>query len=218
MKKRILAIVLTVVMCTMMSATAFAASSSSSSSSSSSKSSGSGSAASSSSKKASVVTEAVKGNVNTDSVSVATTSADGTVSKMNMTQYTKEVNNAVAAVAASSAANGINPGEAVSAVMTSPASEVFKATINALGGNISLVNAGGYKVASAAPDGTGKTIASVGTVKGVSKYAFVVLTAVNTDGTVEIVEGTVDPVSLQVIGVFNGTPATITVSVIVPKK
>lgn len=218
MKKKVLAIILTIAMCTMMSATAFAASSSSSSSSSSSHHSSSSGGSSSSSSSAAKTSEATKGTVNTDSVSVATVGADGSVSKVNLTQYTKQVNEAVAAVAAGSAANGISAGEAVSAVLTSPASEVFKATINALGGNIRLVNAGGYKVTSAAPDASGKTIASVGQVKGVTKYAFVVLTSVNTDGSVEIVEGVVDPVSLQVMGVFSGTPATITVSVIVPAK
>ena len=217
MRKRVLAIVLTIAMCTMMSSTAFAASSSSSSSSSkhsSSSSAGGSSSASSSSTK--TTTEATKGNVNTDSVSVATVTADGSVATVNLTQYTTQVNSVIADVAASSIANGMNPGEAVSAVMTSPASDIFKATINALGGNIKLVNAGGYKVASAMTDESGKTIASVGTVNGVSKYAFVMLTAVNADGSIEVVEGVVDPVSLQVIGVFTGTPSTITVSVIVP--
>lgn len=220
MKKRVLAIVLTVAMCTLMSSNVFAASSSSSSSSSSkhhSSSSSSSSGASGSSTSVSKnTTEATKGNVNTDSVSVAVTSADGSVAKVNLTQYTAQVNAAVAGVAANSTASGVNPGEAVSAVLTSPASETFKATINALGGNIKLVNAGGYAVSAATPDETGKTIASVGTVQGVSKYAFVILTSVNTDGTIEVVEGVVDPVSLQVMGVFTGTPATITVSVIVP--
>ena len=121
----------------------------------------------------------------------------------------------VPAVAA--AAIGSNPGEAVSAVMTTPASDLFKATINALGGNIRMVNAGGYKVTALAPGADGRTVASVGTVKGVTKYAFVLLISVNEDGTTEIVEGTVDPVTLQVMGAFKGTPRTITVSVVMAK-
>ena len=74
-----------------------------------------------------------------------------------------------------------------------------------------------YKVTALAPAADGRTIASVGTVKGVTKYAFVLLISVNEDGTTEIVEGTVDPVTLQVMGSFTGKPRTITVSVIMAK-
>lgn len=91
-------------------------------------------------------------------------------------------------------------------------------TINALGGNIRMVNAGGYKVTALAPGADGRKVASVGTVKGVTKYAFVILISVNEDGTVETVEGTVDPVTLQVMGAFKGTPKTITVSVVMAAK
>ena len=84
-------------------------------------------------------------------------------------------------------------------------------------GNIRMVNAGGYKVTALAPGADGRTVASVGTVKGVTKYAFVLLISVNEDGTTEIVEGTVDPVTLQVMGAFKGTPRTITVSVVMAK-
>lgn len=218
MRKKVLAVVLTIAMCTMMSSTVFAASSSSSSSSSSSGSSSesSGSTGSSNSK-APAVTEATKGNVNTDSVVVAVVQPDGSVSQVNLTQFTRQVSDTVVTAALSSAASGANPGEAVSAILTSPASDIFKATINALGGNIRLVNTGGYQVVASTVDSTGKTVASVGTVKGVTKYAYVILTAVNADGTVEIVEGTVDPVTLQVMGAFSSVPATITVSVIMAK-
>lgn len=218
MRKKVLAVVLTIAMCTMMSSTVFAASSSSSSSSSSS---GSGSESSgstgSSNSKAPAVTEATKGNINTDSVVVAVVQPDGSVSQVNLTQFTRQVSDTVVTAALSSAASGANPGEAVSAILTSPASDIFKATINALGGNIRLVNTGGYQVVASTVDSTGKTVASVGTVKGVTKYAYVILTAVNADGTVEIVEGTVDPVTLQVMGAFSSVPATITVSVIMAK-
>lgn len=203
MKKKIMAVILTATLCTVMSMSALAAGSSSSTGSSSS--SGGGS------KPAPVETAANRGTANTDEVSVAVANADGTVSTMNLTKYTEQVGNAVVTVAA---ANSANPGEAVSSVLTAPASEIFKATINVLNGKIRTVNAGGYKVVSAAPGTDGRTVASVGTVRGVTKYAFVILTSVNADGTVEIVEGTVDPVTLQVMGVFNGTPKTITVSVI----
>ena len=201
MKKKIMAVVLTVALCTMMSANVLAANPSQSTSGSSGTS-------------APAETPANRGTVNTDDVSIAVPNADGSVSRVNLTAFTAEVSKTVVAVAA---ANAANPGEAVSSVLSAPASEIFKATINVLGGNIRTVNAGGYKVVSAAPAVDGRTVASVGTVKGVTKYAFVILTAVNADGTVEIVEGTVDPVTLQVMGVFRGTPKAITVSVIVAK-
>lgn len=213
MRKKMSAVALTVILCIIMSTTAFAVSSNTGSSSSSSSSSGSSSSHRGSSSSA-AVTEATRGNTNTDNVKVAVPAADGTVTSVNLTQFTKSVDISMATVAANSAANGANPGEAVSAVMTTPASELFKATINVLGGKIKLVNAGGYKVAATAADPSGKTVASLGAVKGVTQYAFVVLTAVNADGSVEIVEGVVDPVSLHVMGIFNGTPVTVTVSVI----
>lgn len=216
MRKKVLAAVLTVALCTMMMGTTVlaASSSSSGSSSSSSGSSSSGDSGAGGSGSQTSTPEATIGTVNTDAVEVATVAPDGSVSKVNLTKYTQQVNNTVVAVAAA-ASGSANAGEAVSAVLSAPASDVFKATINALGGNIRLVNAGGHKVATTAADGTGKTIASIGAVRGVTKYAFVILTAVNADGTVEIVEGTVDPVTLQIMGVFTGAPQTITVSVIV---
>lgn len=204
MKKRIAAVVLTAALCVATSASALAASSTSSSSSSSS------------SAPSAAEIEATKGDVNTDKVDVAVVAADGTVSKVNLTEYSKQVNDSVVTVAASAAASA-NPGEAVSAVLTTPASGMFKATINALGGNIKMVYAGGYKVKATAPTPDGRVVANVGTVKGVTKYAYIVLTSVNADGSVEIVEGVVDPVTLEVVGAFKGTPATITVSVIVAK-
>lgn len=208
MKKRIMAVILAAALCVTASATVLAASSSTSGSSSSSK--------SSSGSSSSAVNEATKGDVDTDSVNVAVAAADGTVSRVNLTKYSAQVNNTVASVAANFAGTG-NPGMAVSSVLTTPASERFIATINVLGGNIKMVYTGGFSVKSTAPGLNGKTIASVGTVKGVTKYAFVVLTAVNADGSVEIVEGTVDPASLNVMGEFNGTPVTVTVSVIMAK-
>lgn len=227
MKKRILALVLSVALCTMMCETAFAASSSTSgssstTSSSSTESSESVSAPAPAAASARVETPATRGTENTDNVAVAVKNADGTVSTVNLTQYTTQTNNTVVAAAAAAAASattgGQNPGEAVSAVLTTPASDIFKATINALGGNIRMVNAGGYKVTAVAPGADGRKVASVGTVKGVTKYAFIILISVNEDGTIETVEGTVDPVTLQVMGAFKGTPKTITVSVIMAKK
>lgn len=229
MKKRILALALSVAVCTMMCQTAFAASSSTSGSSSSQEStsapseesqeSSTSTSAPSSPVSAQPENPATRGTENTNNVAVAIRNADGSVSTVNLTQYTEQTNNSVvAAAAAAIAAPGSNPGEAVSAVMTTPASDLFKATINALGGNIRMVNAGGYKVTAVAPGADGRTVASVGTVKGVTKYAFVILISVNEDGTTEIVEGTVDPVTLQVMGAFKGSPKTITVSVVMAKK
>ena len=207
MKKRILALALSVALCTMTCESVFAASSSTS-----------GSSGSESTVNVSAPAEApaTRGTENTDKVAVAIRNADGTVSTVNLTQYTEQTNRSV--VAAAVAAVGANPGEAVSAMMTTPASDLFKATINALGGNIRMVNAGGYKVTALAPGADGRKVASVGTVKGVTKYAFVILISVNEDGTVETVEGTVDPVTLKVMGAFKGTPKTITVSVVMAAK
>ncbi len=204
MRKKILAVILTAALCTMMGATALAANSSKSTSSSSG-----GSSVSSD--------PATVGTTNTNAVSVAIPNPDGTVSSVNLTKFTDQVGaTAVAAAATAAATGGTTPGEAVSAMMTTPASDLFKATIDVLGGKIKTVNVGGYKITAAAPGPGGTTIASVGKVHRVTKYAFVMLTAVNADGTVEIVEGVVDPVTLHVVGVFKGTPAVITVNVIVP--
>ena len=198
MKKRILALALSVALCTMTCESVFAASSSTS-----------GSSGSESTVNVSAPAEApaTRGTENTDKVAVAIRNADGTVSTVNLTQYTEQTNRSV--VAAAVAAVGANPGEAVSAMMTTPASDLF---------NIRMVNAGGYKVTALAPGADGRKVASVGTVKGVTKYAFVILISVNEDGTVETVEGTVDPVTLQVMGAFKGTPKTITVSVVMAAK
>ena len=217
MKKRILALVLSVALCTMMCETAFAASSSTSGSSSTETSSESAGAPAGAARP-SAESPATRGTENTNNIAVAVKNADGTVSTVNLTQYTEQSNNTVvAAAAAAVTSGGQNPGEAVSAILTTPASDIFKATINSLGGNIRMVNAGGYKVTAVAPGADGRKVASVGTVRGVTKYAFVILISVNEDGTVEMVEGTVDPVTLQVMGAFKGTPKTITVSVVMAK-
>ena len=145
MKKRILALALSVALCTMTCESVFAASSSTS-----------GSSGSESTVNVSAPAEApaTRGTENTDKVAVAIRNADGTVSTVNLTQYTEQTNRSV--VAAAVAAVGANPGEAVSAMMTTPASDLFKATINALGGNIRMVNAGGYKVTALAPGADGR--------------------------------------------------------------
>ena len=115
MKKKVLAIILSVTLCTMMAQTALAASSTTSGSSSTTGGSGS---------QTSAVAEApaTRGTENTDKVAVGIKNADGTVSTVNMTQYTERNNTAVISAAAEAA----NPGEAVSAMMTTPASDVFK--------------------------------------------------------------------------------------------
>lgn len=202
MKRKMMAAVLAAALCAMMSANVLAANNSPKPS------------ASSGSPAPVVETPANRGTVNTDDVSVAIKNPDGTVGSANLTVFTEEMGKTVVAIAA---ANAADPGEAISSALSAPASDIFKATINVLGGKIRTVNAGGYKVVSSAPGVDGRTVASVGTVKGVTKYAFVILTAVNADGSVEIVEGTVDPVTLQVMGAFRGTPKAITVSVIMAK-
>lgn len=73
---------------------------------------------------------------------------------------------------------------------------------------------GTVKTAAVAKDASGNTIASAGVIKNVTSGALVMLMSVNEDGTIEYVEGVVDPVTGVVMGAFTGTPALITVLVL----
>jgi hypothetical protein len=75
-------------------------------------------------------------------------------------------------------------------------------------------NMGTIKTAAVAKDAFGNTIASAGVVKNVTSGALILLMSVNADGTVEYVEGLVDPVTGAVLGAFQGTPSVITVLVL----
>lgn len=156
--------------------------------------------------------------VKTDSVKVAIVNADGSVSAVSLTQQIASVKAVVADLVTSQTAAGKNAGAAVSQMMTRPATPMFRATINALGGNVAINDCGTVKTLVAAQDAFGNTIASAGTIKGVTAGSLVMLMSVNADGTVEYVEGIVDPVTGHVMGAFKGVPTTISVMVFVPKQ
>lgn len=216
MKKKVMAMALTVALTLSMSMTAFAASSSTSSNSGNS---GSGAAASTApaapAASAPTVEKAAPGQaVATDTVEVAVVAADGSVQKTNLTAYLQSATTSVVSTIATSA----DAGASVSALMTTPATTMFQETINALNGKAAINNCGTVKTKAVAKDAFGNTIASAGTMtaKGVTSGSLVMLMSVNTDGTVEFVEGVVDPVTGEILGAFQGTPKTISVLVFVP--
>lgn len=202
MKKKMIAALLTVAMMMTMGMTAMAASSTTSSNS--------GNAGTA------VETAAPGAAVNTDTVKVAVTQADGTVAAVTLTQQVETAKTSVVTLVTTQAASGSNAGAAVSQIMTTPATPMFQATINALGGNAGINNCGTVKTLASAKDAFGNTIASAGKIDGITSGSLVMLMSVNTDGTVEFVEGVVDPVTGQILGAFQGTPVTISVLVFVP--
>ena len=228
MKRRVVALALAAVLTMSMSMTAFAASSSTSnnssteSSSSSSSSSGSSSASTTTAKPQSVdkvVAKATAGAaIKPATVQVAIPAADGTVKAVTLdkvvAQKQAEVVNTVAAVAA----NGEQAAAQVATLLTAQASEQFTATVAALaetkGADMVVNNMGTVKTAATAKDALGNTIASAGVVKNVTSGALIMLMSINADGTIEYVEGIVDPVTGAVMGAFQGTPAVITVLVL----
>ena len=121
----------------------------------------------------------------------------------------------VAAVEQAVVTNG-DAAQAVEQVMTTPATAAFDATIKALNGDIAFNNMGTKKTLATAVDAFGNKISAVSKINGVTSGSLVMLYAVMADGTVEVVEGIVDPVSGLILGIFKGTPATITTMVIIP--
>lgn len=202
MKKRIMAMGLAVVLTLSMSLTAFAASSTTS------KNSGN---------QGTTVEQAQPGGaVKTDTVKVAVTNPDGTVKAQSLTETVAEKQAEVKQVVAAVAAAGDTA--AISNILSAPASPMFTATVEALaqmkGGNVAVNNMGTVKTAATAQDALGNTIASAGVIKNVTPGALVMLMSVNADGTIEYVEGIVDPLTGSVIGAFKGVPAVITVMVL----
>ena len=141
--------------------------------------------------------------VNTDTVRVAITRPDGTVAAVSLTEQVATARESVISLVATQTTSGSNAGLAVSKLMTTPATPMFRATINALGGNVGINDCGTVKTLAAAPDAFGNTIASAGLIPGVTAGSLVMLMSVNADGTVEFVEGLVDPVTGQVVGAFK---------------
>lgn len=202
MKKKVMSAVLAAVMMMGMSMTTFAASSTTSSNS--------GNAG------VSVEKAAPGAAVDTATVEVAVAAADGTVKAVTLTEYVKNAETSVISLVAAEATAGKNAGAAVSQLMTRPATPMFQATINALGGKADINDCGTKKTLASAKDAFGNTIASAGTINGVTSGSLVMLMSVNADGTVEFVEGVVDPVTGQILGAFKGMPVTITVLVFIP--
>lgn len=232
MKKKLIAVGLVIVLTLSMSFTALAAGtnkskkpgggggshSSSSSSSSDSGSSGSSSSAASSStttnknQETTVAKAAPGGRVAANTVSVAIVNADGTVSTTNL----GAVINATQAAVAASAVSAPQAVATVQALMTTAPTEFFSKTVEALAtmkGSAMVVNCGTVKTAAVATDALGNNIASAGVIPNVTSGALIMLMSVNADGTVEYVEGVVDPVTGSVLGAFKGVPTTITVLV-----
>lgn len=200
MKKRIIAMGLAVVLTLSMSMTAFAASSTTS------KNSGN--------QETTVEKAAPGGAVAAKTVTVAVTNANGTVSATTLDAVVKSSASAIVA----SAASTDSVVATVQSLLTTNASPVFTQTVAALSqmkGTQMVVNTmGTVKTASVAKDALGNTIASAGVIKNVTSGALVMLMSVNADGTVEYVEGVVDPVTGVVMGAFKGVPSVITVLVL----
>ena len=231
MKKKLRAMGLVVVLTLSMSFTALAAgtnnskkpsgggshSSSSSSddddSSSSSSSTASSSTTTNKNQETTVANAVPGGRVAPSTVSVAVVNADGTVSATNL----GAVISATQATVAASAVSAPQAVATVQALMTTAPTEFFAKTVEALatmkGAAMVVNNCGTVKTAAVAADALGNNIASAGVIPNVTSGALVMLMSVNADGTVEYVEGVVDPVTGAVLGAFKGIPTTITVLV-----
>lgn len=213
MKRRVMAVLLTAVLCVSMGMSAFASSSDTSSNSGSGSSSDRSSSTADTSRGVPASTAAPGAQVNTDTVTLSIPAADGTIKAVNLTSYIKSAETTVADMISQSVASGVDAGAAISTIMSVPATPQFTATISVLGANAKILNCKTIK-ASVATDAAGNTIASAGKVSGVTSGTLVMLMSVNADGTVEFVEGIVDA-SGQIMGVFKGIPNTITVFAIV---
>ena len=200
MKKRILSLGLAVALTLSMSFTAFAAESSTTNANSS---------------QGVTVEKAQPGQtVKAESVTVAVVAQDGTVSAVTLPQVVNEVTTTIVASASTPASTVAT----VESVLTTPATEFFTKTVAALaeikGSDMVVNNMGTIKTTATAVDPFGNVIASVGVVENVTSQALVLLMSVNADGTIEYVEGVVDPVTGAVVGAFKGTPSVITVLVL----
>lgn len=222
MKKKVVALALAAVLTLSMSMTAFAASSTTSSNSSTQSSEESTSSSTSSTTSTTTTTEsaapqsvetvvantAAGAAIKPAQIQVAIASADGTVAAVTLDTV---IASKQAEVVSTIAAGG-------TAILTSVATEQFTATVEALtamkGADAVVNNMGTVKTAATAKDALGNTIASAGVIKNVTSGCLILLMSVNADGSIEYVEGVVDPVTGAVMGAFAGTPAAITVLVL----
>lgn len=221
MKRKVVALGLAAVLSLSMSLTAFAANNSSTTTSNSSTTTSSSSESSSDvstpapAPAAKTVEKALPGGVVAPAtVQVAVVGADGQVSAVSLdTVVAATTQNIVASMQTAQGAV-----TSVQSLLTRPASPVFMQTVAALaqikGSSVVVNNCGTLKTAAAAQDPLGNTIAAAGYIKGVTSGSLVMLMSVNADGTVEYVEGVVDPVTGLIMGVFQGTPSVITVLVL----
>ncbi|MCM1264393.1 MAG: hypothetical protein NC313_16905 [Butyrivibrio sp.] len=147
-------------------------------------------------------------------VAVAVVGTDGKVSSVSLATVVSTASQSIVASATTAESAVVT----VQSLLTRSASPVFMQTVAALaqikGSSMVVNNAGTLKTAAAAKDPYGNTIAAAGTIKNVTSGALVMLMSVNADGTVEYVEGVVDPVTGLIMGVFSGTPSVITVLVL----
>lgn len=226
MRKKVLAVGLALVMCLSMSMTAFAASSSTSSNSGDAKEETTSSAPANKAETPKPVEKVVNntpagGAIAPKAVTVAIPSADGSVKAVTLDTVVEskkaEVVKVVASLA-STAAPTEQIAASVNSILSAPASETFTATVQALaeikGSDMVVNNCGTVKTAAVAKDALGNTIASAGKIKNVTSAALIMLMSVNADGTIEYVEGIVDPLTGVVLGAFKGTPSVITVLVL----
>lgn len=224
MKRKVVALGLAAILSMSLSMTAFAASSTTSSNSSSAGSSTQESSSSSESSTpavrpaapaATTVERALPGGaVAPATVTVAVMDASGQVSAVSLDTVVKTT---VTTIVASATTPG-NAALAVQSLMSAPVSPLFIQTVEALatvkGSSMVINDMGTVKTAATAVDAFGNIIASAGVIKNVTPGALVMLMSVNADGTIEYVEGVVDPVTGVVMGAFQGTPAVITVLVL----
>ena len=220
MRRKVLALGLALVMCLSMSMTAFAASSSTSSNSGNSTQQTTQTKVETPKPVQQVVAKTAAGAAIAPTVvTVAIPAADGTVKAVTLDKVVEtkkaEIVNVVSAVAAVPTEQAV---ATVNNILTVPASGFFSATVKALaemkGSDMVVNNCGTVKTAAVAKDALGNTIASAGKIKNVTEKALIMLMSVNTDGTIEYVEGVVDPVTGAVVGAFKGTPSVITVLVL----
>lgn len=200
MKKRFLSLGLAVVLTLSMSLTAFAAESSTTAANSS---------------QGVTVEKATAGQeVKAESVKVAVVADNGTVTAVALPTVVENVTTTLVTASATPA----TAVATVESVLTTPATEFFTKTVAAIsemkGSAMVVNNMGTIKTAATATDVFGNVIASAGVVDHVTSGALVLLMSVNADGTIEYVEGVVDPVTGVLLGAFKGTPSVITVLVL----
>lgn len=236
MKKKVLALGLAMVMCLSLSMTAFAASSSTGENSGDQKQEEqkqeeqkpTPAPAKETPKPVKDVVDKTPagGSVKPEAVKVVVPSADGTAKAVTLDKVVEQkqaevkqvVASVAAAIAAPTAGGEAQVASAINSILSTPASPMFAATVEALaqmkGSDMVVNNMGSVKTAATAQDALGNTIASAGVIKNVTPGALVMLMSINADGTIEYVEGIVDPLTGSVIGAFKGVPAVITVMVL----